>query len=297
MESLEQLQRQLSTLGELRSIVKTMKALSAASIRQYESAVDALERYAQTIERGLYVLVRDMHTLPNTPAKPKNETVLAIVFGSDHGLCGRFNEVISAFTLSTLSDYSNQASGPQKQYLMTVGTRVTSTLEHHQQSINKEFKLPSTAAAVNRTVQEILLEVDQYRERYPITKVCLFYNKHSKGQAYEAYLHVLLPVDIQGFKRLKEGQWPSHSLPTYSMPLEQLLSKLIEQYLFVSIFRACTESQASEHASRLSAMKSAQRNLDDRLQDVTMNFRHARQAEITNELLDVLSGFETITKA
>jgi len=73
-----------------------------------------------------------------------------------------------------------------------------------------------------------------------------------------------------------------------------LLSKLIHQYLFVSLFRACAESQASEHASRLSAMKSAQRNLDDRLNEVSMQFRHARQTEITAELLDIVSGFETI---
>lgn len=297
MESSEQLQKQLSTLAELSSIVKTMKALSAASIRQYENAVDSLDRYALAIERSLYVLVRYMNTVPYTPSKPENETVLAIVFGSDHGLCGRFNEAISSFTLSALGDYSNQTEEPRTQYFMSVGARVTSTLEHHKQRIDKQFKLPSTAAAVNRTVQEILLEVDKYRDLYPITKVSLFYNQHSKGQAYEPCMHVLLPVDMQSFKRLEEGEWPSRSLPTYSMSQEQLLSKLIDQYLFVAIFRACTESQASEHASRLSAMQSAQRNLDDRLQDVTMDFRHARQAKITNELLDVISGFETITNA
>jgi F-type H+-transporting ATPase subunit gamma len=76
-----------------------------------------------------------------------------------------------------------------------------------------------------------------------------------------------------------------------------LIRQLLHQYLFVSIFRACAESQASEHASRLAAMQSAQRNLDERLEEVTMTFRRARQNVITSELLDVVSGFEAITGA
>jgi F-type H+-transporting ATPase subunit gamma len=79
------------------------------------------------------------------------------------------------------------------------------------------------------------------------------------------------------------------------MPREALLSRLLRQYLFVSIFRACAESQASEHASRLAAMQAAERNLDTRLEEVTMTFRRARQDVITSELLDVVAGFEAIT--
>jgi F-type H+-transporting ATPase subunit gamma len=78
------------------------------------------------------------------------------------------------------------------------------------------------------------------------------------------------------------------------MDREELLSRLIRQYFFVSIFRACAESQASEHASRLTSMQSAERNLDERLQEVTMIFRRARQNTITSELLDVVAGFEAI---
>jgi F-type H+-transporting ATPase subunit gamma len=79
------------------------------------------------------------------------------------------------------------------------------------------------------------------------------------------------------------------------MQRKALLSRLLHQYLFVSIFRACAESQASEHTSRLAAMQSAQRNLDERLEEVTMTFRRARQNLITTELLDVVAGFEAIS--
>jgi F-type H+-transporting ATPase subunit gamma len=75
----------------------------------------------------------------------------------------------------------------------------------------------------------------------------------------------------------------------------RLLRHLIHQYLFITLFRACAESQASEHASRLAAMQSAEGNLEERLEAVTTTFRRARQNAITSELLDVVSGFEAIT--
>ncbi len=92
-----------------------------------------------------------------------------------------------------------------------------------------------------------------------------------------------------------EEAWPSRCLPTFTMERNRLLASLVHQYLFVSVFRACAESQASEHASRLAAMQSAEHNLEDRLQDVTQEFRRARQTVITAELLDVVGGFEAIT--
>ena len=96
---------------------------------------------------------------------------------------------------------------------------------------------------------------------------------------------------------MEEEVWPSRSLPTFSMDHEQLFARLLRQYLFVTLFRACAESQASEHTSRLSAMQSAQRNLDDRLEEVTLTYRRARQTVITSELLDLVSGFEAITRS
>lgn len=290
MESPEKLQKQLSTLGELRSIVKTMKALSAASIRQYEQAVDALASYHRTVERGLHVVVKDLAPLSAQNPTAASDDVAAIVFGSDHGLCGRFNEAITEFALQRLATLE----GIRNPRIATVGARVTSTFEHQKVPIEAQFTLPSSTNAITKTVEQILLKVDEWQHQDKIGKVILFFNQHTKAQGYESIEHTLLPIDLQRFHHLPGGPWESNSVPIYRMPREELLSKLVHQYLFVSLFKACAESQASEHASRLSAMKSAQRNLDDRLSEVTMNFRHARQTEITAELLDIVTGFETI---
>lgn len=285
------LQKRLSTLGELHSIVKTMKALSAASIRQYELAVKALASYTQTVERGLHVVVKDTPRVSVKNHSATSSGLAAIVFGSDHGLCGHFNEAIADFAIQRLSVYSD-ANEP---HIMTVGARIRSTFEHLKVPIKERITLPSSTSAITKTVEHLLLKVDQWQQQNKAGKLIIFFNQYTNAQGYTPTERQLLPIDFERFRYLADGEpWQSNSLPIYTMPRNQLLSRLINQYLFVSLFRACAESQASEHASRLSAMRSAQRNLDDRLTEVTMDFRHARQAEITSELLDVISGFETI---
>lgn len=293
MESLEQLHKRLDSLDELRTIVKTMKALSAASIRQYEQAASALSGYYQTVERGLHVVLKDMEQPPvDTQRVREPRRLAAIVFGSDHGLCGRFNEEITGHALEQMD---STAADRKNRLILAVGVRVAASLEHAGQAIEEDFLAPGSADQITATVQRILLKIDEWREQAGVHSVYLFYNRHSGGKGYHPTGMELLPINLRRFYRLQEKRWPSRNLPMFTMEREALLSRLLRQYLFVSIFRACAESQASEHASRLAAMQSAQRNLDERLDEVTMVFRRARQNAITSELLDVVAGFEAIT--
>jgi len=127
MESVERLQRRIDTLGELHTIVRTMKALSAVSIRQYERAAQALDDYYRTVELGLHVVLKDMES-PPSPLHRRGEAqrLAAIVFGSDHGLCGRFNEDIAAFALQRMEA---STASPEGRRLLAVGSRVAANLE------------------------------------------------------------------------------------------------------------------------------------------------------------------------
>lgn len=293
MESLDLLHRQLESLDDLRTIIKTMKALSAASIRQYEQAVRALAAYYLTVERGLHVTLKGTAP-PSPPPRRHHEPrrLAAIVFGSDHGLCGRFNEEITQYALERMD---SAAADTKNRLLLAVGARVAASLEQAGQSIEEDFLVPGSASQITATVQQILLKLDEWREQAGVHYVYLFYNRHSGGKGYHPTGFELLPINLHRFHRLEEEQWPSRVLPTFTMEREVLLARLLHQYLFVTIFRACAESQASEHTSRLAAMQAAERNLDERLDEVTMVFRRARQNAITSELLDVVSGFEALT--
>ena len=98
------------------------------------------------------------------------------------------------------------------------------------------------------------------------------------------------------FQQLQEEKWPTHMLPTFTMDADRLFSALVRQYLFVSLFRACAESLASENASRLAAMRGAERNIGERIDELTSQFHQTRQMAITEELLDIASGFEALSE-
>ena len=104
-----------------------------------------------------------------------------------------------------------------------------------------------------------------------------------------------MPVDQNWLRLVQQQEWPSPVLPTFTMDRERLFSALIRQYLFISLYQALAESLASEHASRLAAMQHADRNIQERLEELRAEFRQQRQLAITTELLDIVAGFEALT--
>lgn len=293
-ESLDDLQQQLRNLGDLRMIVRTMKALSAARIRQYEDAVHALCGYNQTVELGLEGVLR---TLPRQPApgapSGRSGCLGLVVFGSDHGMCGRFNEQITEFGLARLA-----AASPRHAPLVaTLGGRVADNLRHAGVAIQEEIEVPASPTQITSTVSDLLFLIDGWREHQTLHELVLCFNRHEPGRPYVSVALPLLPVDLRRFQQPHAAPWPSRRLPVFSMESRTLLRRLINQYLFVSMFRACAESQASEHAARLDAMHAAQRNIDDRMEGLQTAFRRTRQEAITAELLDVVGGFEAVSSA
>lgn len=293
METLETLGKQIATTKDLQSIVRTMKSLSAVSIRQYELAVSALRGYSRTIELGLRVVLRETPLLGAEPAQPDGPTV-AIVFGSDHGLCGRFNEQISRFARAEMS--KRGVSGGDGSYL-TVGAQAASKLEAMGEEISECFYLPGAVSGLTATAHSVLLKIDEWQAARGIARVLLFHNARSAEAMASPVVRQLLPIDPDWLQRLAKRRWPSNVLPTYTMDSRTLFSSLIREHLFVTIFRTGAESMASEHATRLASMQAAERNIQEHLEEMTGAFRRRRQQAITEELLDVVAGFETLRTA
>jgi len=294
MESTEHLQKHLASLQELQAIVRTMKALSAASIRQYEQASDSLVDYYRTVELGLHAALLPAVPRPSQPfEKRKSPPRLgSVVFGSDHGLCGRFNEDIAAYASEKMTE--TQPNREDRKTL-AVGARVAAALEAEGQPPEEDFLVPGAASRITSTVRQILLKVDEWQTEDNVEAVDIFHNRPSGRSGYETARDRLVPIDWNRFERLEKRPWPTRRLPLYTMDRGQLLSDLLRQYFFVVIFRACAESQAAEHGNRLAAMQSAEKNLQEKLEQVTMTYRRVRQDSITSELLDVVSGFEAIS--
>ncbi len=283
MQTLETLQRAIDTSRQLKDIVRTMKVLAAVSIRQYEKAVQSLGDYSDTVEMGLQVLVRHVAF----PARRlKNGEKAAIVFGSDQGLCGRFNEL--------LLEYVREKLKPSKgTRLLAVGARADMGLESLGFRVEECFFVPGSVAGITLTVQQILQKIESWQAE-GINEVKLFYHKHSGRGRYRPIQQLLLPLDEHYFRRLKKKTWQGRSLPTYTMNPNVLFAALTRQHLFISLYRACAESLASEHGQRLISMQLAEKNIGQRLEQLTRTYQQLRQETITSELLEVVSGFEAL---
>jgi F-type H+-transporting ATPase subunit gamma len=290
LQTPEYFKKQLDSLEDLRSIVRTMKALSAASIRQYEAAVESLRDYYRTVELGMHVVLTAGHpALPSPAEQPTAGGVGAVVFGSDHGLCGRFNEDVVAHALGAVAELT---PGGTPRRFVSVGARAAAQLEAEGMVVDKNFWVPGAASRITATVRQVLLELEAWQSERGIGRIYLFHNGPSDEGRYRPVALQLLPVRLDDFRHREAERWPSRRLPSFSMERDALFASLLRQYFFVTLFRACAESQASEHASRLASMQAAEKNLDERVESVTSQFRRVRQTAITSELLDVVSGFE-----
>ena len=140
-------------------------------------------------------------------------------------------------------------------------------------------------------------ELEAQREQGLIEQVYLFYNRPKSGSIYTPASQQLLPLDATWLQNLARIQWPTQNLPEVMHSRERTLRALVREYLFVSLFRACAESLASENASRLAAMQRAEKNIDELQEYLKRTFHRLRQSSIDEELFDVVSGFEALSSS
>jgi F-type H+-transporting ATPase subunit gamma len=293
METLEQLRRRIDTFDDLRGLVRTMKALAAASIHLNEQAVRALSVYWRTVELGLHVVLRDLPARPQRLRLAADAPLAAVVFGSDHGMCGRFNDELATHAAQELAAVRRAGVAPR---LLAVGARVGMHIEHGGCEVESTLAAAAGPEHITAVVQRVLLAVDAWQTD-GIERVWLFFNRHVSTAQYEPTTRPLLPVDFARFAALEREPWESRRLPTFSMDRGALLAALLRQYFFVTLFRACAESLASENGARLVAMQAAEKTLTERGSELDGEFRRRRQDAITAELLDVVSGYEAALSA
>lgn len=284
------LRRKIEGAEKLAAVVRTMKAMAASSIGQYEAAVRALDDYQRSVELGLGVCLRS--AAPATVEKPARRTervIGAIVFGSDQGLVGRFNEVIADFARRTLHDL------PGKKLVWAVGERVFAQLQDAGMTLAGQFVVPSSVTAITPLVSQIQIESEARRSRGEYTEVYVFHNRPQSSALYEPVSQRQLPLDAQWRQQLAALPWPTKNLPQTLGGVEVTLDALVREYLFISLYKACAESLASENGSRLAAMQRAEENIATLSTNLSQTFHRLRQSSIDEELFDVTTGFNALS--
>ncbi|MCX7193834.1 MAG: F0F1 ATP synthase subunit gamma [Proteobacteria bacterium] len=285
----ESLRRKIDGAVELGSVVRTMKALAASGIAQYERAVISLDDYYRTVELGLVAaLHHDGASMYADGRVQMNRGATgAVVFGSDQGLVGQFNEVLADFVVNELN------SIPGNKHILAVSERVERHLNDASMSVAGNFPVPNSIAAITQLIGRILVRIDSMRGE--VTQIYLFHNSPKSGSAYEPVMQRLLPLDDEWRRGLAGLSWPTGNLPEVIGSSDSTIEALIREYLFISLFRACVESLASENSSRLVAMRRAEKNIDELLAELKQDFHRQRQTGIDEELFDVIAGYELLS--
>ncbi len=292
-DTLVSLRRKIDGAGDLESVVRSMKALAASSIGQYEKSVLALADYYRTVELGLAVCLRKRAQAAAEQAngaRTAAKTVNAIVFGSDQGLVGQFNDVLADFVAKSLELL------PGEKRVWAVGERVHARLADAGLPPAGLFSVPTSVNAITPLVGQILLECEAHLGKDEDVPLYLFHNRPKSGAAYEPVSQHVLPVDEKWGLRLAHLPWPTGNLPEVLGGQQQTIRALVREYVFVSLYKASAESLASENASRLAAMQRAERNIGEIVDTLNQTFRRLPQTSIDEELFDVLSGYESLTK-
>jgi F-type H+-transporting ATPase subunit gamma len=295
METQESLHRKLNGAEELKSVVRTMKAMAAANIGQYELAVSSLGDYYRAVSLGIIAYFRqekiDIITEQNAPKGNMEKTIFAVVFGSDQGLVGQFNDTLSDFVSQSLHDL------PGKKEIWAVGERVQLLLSDMGYTNTQLLLVPNSVNAITPLVQQILVKSEEGFNKGNATEVYIFHNQPKSGAGFEPVIQRLLPLDEKWMQSLTKLKWPTKLIPQVIGGIKPTLLALIHAYLFATLFKASAESLASENASRLAAMQRAEKNIDELLDDLTHKFHSLRQSTIDEELFDVVSGYEMLSKS
>jgi len=290
MLSIESIRKKIRNAEDLRDIVKTMRTLAAVNIHHYEQAVRSLSDYSRSVELGFRVVLEDSAASVQAQRRGKGGTYY-IVFGTDQGLCGGFNDRIAEHALREMNRLRGDTSGD---VLVCIGGRALSALEERNLEVFRVYSLPAALSAITFAVRQMVMSISDLRRSGLISGVVLLHHKLSSSSAFSPQSVPLLPIDRKWVRSAAEKKWPTHVLPAFTIERERLFSALFRQYVFVSLFRAFAESMASENAARLLAMQSAEKNIDERIEQFAALYRSERQTAITSELLDIVSGFEAL---
>jgi len=287
MANLKSIKKRIVSVKNTRQITKAMKMVSAAKLRRAQENVVAARPYAKKLGEVLQRLARnqevDAHPLLE---KRSPEKALVILVTSDRGLCGGFNANISKaaerFIKERKADYTEIS-------LLTVGRKGYEFLKNRQ-TIRKNY----TGVLSNLNYQTAAMLAQEVIEGYlagDYDEVFLLYNAFRSVMSQDITLQQLLPIAPP------EGGEDENEIAQeyiYEPSKGELLGELLPKYIEVAMFKAMLESVASEHGARMTAMDSASKNATEMIGKLTLVYNRARQAAITTELMEIISGAESI---
>jgi F-type H+-transporting ATPase subunit gamma len=290
MATQKEIKRRIRTVEKTQQITSAMRMVSAAKLRRAQDAILSARPYAQQVWATMYELGRRHGELshPLLRARPERKRLELVVVASDRGLCGAFNANVLKAAQTALVERSPQF---EQVSVSTVGRKAGDFLRRRR-ALERSWLVGQSVDL--RLVREIAQHLAARYESGAVDEVVLVSSEFVSALTQRPSVVRLLPL-VPEESPLRSyadgaGQEPFEIEPSP----KALFDVLVPQALEFSIYRAMLESSAGEHAARMAAMESATRNTEELIRSLTLKFNRARQAAITKELMEIVSGAEAL---
>jgi F-type H+-transporting ATPase subunit gamma len=278
-ERLDQIQRRIASIGELHEIVSAMRALAAVRSQQASDKLDGIRSYSATIGQAL------SSVLPLIPEEAADHSAhgsagqggkAVLVFTGEHGFSGNYNE--------RLVNRAAELAGQGRQVFLA-GARGLLLADERRLDVVWSTGMATQIAAVSVVARRIATEIYRRFNAGELHDVDVVYGRATSKGTIEIVHRSLLPLDLELFRHERREQPPLLNLPPRT-----LLVRLVGDYVHAELTLAAMECMASDNSARLMTMQSARRNIEEMLDDLGAKARQTRQAEITSEILELVTG-------
>ena len=309
MASQKDVKSRISSVKNIQKITRAMEMVAAARLRRAEQRIEALRPYARAIRRMTRRAVDAAQNIPNLPLLEEHDDVkrvgLLLITG-DRGLAGAFNSQILRAGIRRESEL--KAEGKEVVWYAS-GKRGVSSLEFRGKDVAAAHQ-GFTDRPAFANARDIAGDVSSHYADDKVDRVEIIFNHYESPLTQTVRVDTLLPVqemaqlvaeaEDEGDKDEAGSEEGSdadeqRSLWLYEPEPEEILERLVPDYIEVTIFRALLESTASEHGARMTAMRNAQQNASEMIDDLTLEMNRQRQAEITQEIMEVVGGAEALS--
>ena len=297
MPSLKDIKTQINSVGSTKKITSAMKMVAASKLRRSQEKAEAARPYSSRLEEMLTSLASSALSgegiIKLLTGTGKDDNYLVVPVSADRGLCGGFNSSINKETFKLMKSLEDQN---KKSQLLTVGKKSRDFFNR----IMKEKIIESFVDTnVSGTGYEAALKIsNKLQELYfegTFDKCILVYNKYKSVISQEVTQQQLIPLDVSSKSDDKnENEITDNSIYIYEPDEETILQDLLPKNVSIQIFKVLLESDAGEQGARMAAMDNATRNAGEMIDSLTLKYNRTRQAFITKELIEIISGAESI---
>jgi len=299
MATLREIRQRIGGIKSTQKITKTMKMVAAAKLRRAQEAVVAARPYARVM-RGLVGQLSAAVAVMEHPLFQEREirSAAIIIVTSDRGLCGAFNANIIRNTIHHIEERYSELNRSGKVQLFCIGKKGTDFFRKNGYAVTGTYSgILRDLSYIN--AQKLTEDVTAKFLNGEYDRVEVIYNEFKSIMSHRIITETLLPMNLENLRTASPGGVQKERAPysIYEPSLESILKALLPKHLNFRIWHAMLESNASEHGARMTAMDSATSNAAELIRTLQLSYNKARQASITKELLEIVSGAEALRNA